>query len=200
MVARFFSKTGHIATVVLEDRRTVNADWYTTGAKHSELITLCYTKESLLIEKLQTCAEWRYPLDFYSFRLIVKTVNRFKNNLPSPAFASSFMYRRNDKLAVRFNQNIKRSRVAVAPQEEETLCLDNSSLLGNNVRFVFFLLLPENFTHLTQPHDIAFFRPSKIASRKIFFKWKAFFQLLHEIEVNSATNIKFLQSRDCAIG
>lgn len=30
MIACFVSKTGHVATVALEDRRTVNADWYTT--------------------------------------------------------------------------------------------------------------------------------------------------------------------------
>lgn len=30
MVASFFSCTGHVATVPLEDRRTVNADWYTS--------------------------------------------------------------------------------------------------------------------------------------------------------------------------
>lgn len=30
MVASFVSKSGHVATIVLEDRRTVNADWYTT--------------------------------------------------------------------------------------------------------------------------------------------------------------------------
>lgn len=30
MVACFFRKTGHIATVPLEDRRTVNSEWYTT--------------------------------------------------------------------------------------------------------------------------------------------------------------------------
>lgn len=28
MVASFFSKTGHVATIQLDDRRTVNADWY----------------------------------------------------------------------------------------------------------------------------------------------------------------------------
>ena len=28
MVASFFAKTGHVATVPLDDRRTVNADWY----------------------------------------------------------------------------------------------------------------------------------------------------------------------------
>lgn len=30
MIAAFFGVTGHVATVALEDRRTVNADWYTT--------------------------------------------------------------------------------------------------------------------------------------------------------------------------
>ncbi|CAH2097221.1 unnamed protein product [Euphydryas editha] len=30
MIASFFNKTGHVATVALENRRTVNSDWYTT--------------------------------------------------------------------------------------------------------------------------------------------------------------------------
>lgn len=30
MVATFVAKSGHVATIVLEDRKTVNADWYTT--------------------------------------------------------------------------------------------------------------------------------------------------------------------------
>ena len=30
MVACFFGKTGHVATVSLEQRRTVNSEWYTT--------------------------------------------------------------------------------------------------------------------------------------------------------------------------
>jgi len=30
MVASFFGRTGHVATIPLEDRRTVNAEWYTT--------------------------------------------------------------------------------------------------------------------------------------------------------------------------
>lgn len=30
MIACFFGCTGHVATIPLEDRRTVNADWYTT--------------------------------------------------------------------------------------------------------------------------------------------------------------------------
>ncbi|XP_011063839.1 PREDICTED: uncharacterized protein LOC105151695 isoform X2 [Acromyrmex echinatior] len=30
MIACFFSYTGHVTTVALEDRRIVNTDWYTT--------------------------------------------------------------------------------------------------------------------------------------------------------------------------
>ncbi|XP_031622994.1 histone-lysine N-methyltransferase SETMAR-like [Contarinia nasturtii] len=30
MIASFFSVTGHVATVCLEDQRSVNAEWYTT--------------------------------------------------------------------------------------------------------------------------------------------------------------------------
>lgn len=38
-----------------------------------------------------------------------------------------------------------------------------------NITFVF---LPANSTHLTQPLDVAFFRPMKIAWRNILLKWK----------------------------
>jgi len=38
-----------------------------------------------------------------------------------------------------------------------------------NIAFVF---LPPNSTHLTQPLDVSFFRPLKIAWRKIFSTWK----------------------------
>ncbi|KAJ0172922.1 hypothetical protein K1T71_011098 [Dendrolimus kikuchii] len=38
-----------------------------------------------------------------------------------------------------------------------------------NISFVF---LPANSTHLTQPLDVAFFRPMKIAWRNILLKWK----------------------------
>ncbi|KAJ8968606.1 hypothetical protein NQ317_015892 [Molorchus minor] len=47
--------------------------------------------------------------------------------------------------------------------EVVSLCNDN------NIRFVF---LPGNSTHLTQPLDIAFFRPLKAAWRKILLEWK----------------------------
>ena len=35
-----------------------------------------------------------------------------------------------------------------------------------------FVYLPPNSTHLTQPLDVAFFRPMKIARRKVLLEWK----------------------------
>ncbi|KAK9745676.1 DDE superfamily endonuclease [Popillia japonica] len=73
-----------------------------------------------------------------------------------------------------------------------------------NISFVF---LPSNSTHLTQPLDIAFFRPLKIGWRQILLKWKKgpgmkepslpksvfprlLATLLNKIEANAADNIK----------
>ena len=41
---------------------------------------------------------------------------------------------------------------------------------ANDIRFIF---LPPNSTHLTQPLDVAFFRPLKIAWRKTLSEWKS---------------------------
>ncbi|KAJ8911571.1 hypothetical protein NQ315_008914 [Exocentrus adspersus] len=74
----------------------------------------------------------------------------------------------------------------------------------NNIRFVF---LPGNSTHLTQPLDIAFFRPLKAAWRKVLLEWKRgpgmkepsvpksvfprlFARLINEIDENSSKNIQ----------
>ena len=37
---------------------------------------------------------------------------------------------------------------------------------------ILFVCLPPNSTHLTQPLDVAIFRPIKIARRKVFLEWK----------------------------
>lgn len=84
---------------------------------------LSQNEESLLVEKLQVCAEWGYPLDLYGLRLIIKgyldrqgrTVSKFKDNLPGKEFATGFMRRHKENLAVRLCQNIKRSRARVSP-------------------------------------------------------------------------------------
>ncbi|CAG4978049.1 unnamed protein product [Parnassius apollo] len=43
------------------------------------------------------------------------TEKRFKNNLPGPDFARSFLKRHSDKISQRVSQNIKRNRAAVSP-------------------------------------------------------------------------------------
>jgi len=45
-----------------------------------------------------------------------------------------------------------------------------SQCQANDIRFVF---LPPNSTHITQPLDVAFFRPVKMAWRKILCEWKS---------------------------
>lgn len=38
---------------------------------------------------------------------------------------------------------------------------------------IYFVCLPPNSTHLTQPLDVAFFYPMKVAWRKILSEWKS---------------------------
>lgn len=80
--------------------------------------------ENMLIDKINICAEWGYPLDELDLRLLVKsyldilgkTVRVFKDNLPGRDFASGFLLRHKDKISKRLCQNIKRSRAAVSPE------------------------------------------------------------------------------------
>lgn len=75
---------------------------------------------------------------------------------------------------------------------------------SHDIEFVF---LPANSTHLTQPLDVAFFRPMKIAWRQILQKWKKtdgrslssvpkgcfprlLKTLMDEIKINSENNIR----------
>ena len=46
MIACFFSYTGHVATVALEDRRTVNTDWYTIICLPKVINELCRTNRN----------------------------------------------------------------------------------------------------------------------------------------------------------
>lgn len=79
-----------------------------------------------------------------------------------------------------------------------------SSCLEHNISFIF---LPSNSTHMTQPLDVAFFRPLKAAWRKILENWRMgagrkaagipkdrfphLLKVLHDsIEVNKEANIK----------
>ncbi|CAH2016663.1 unnamed protein product [Acanthoscelides obtectus] len=54
----------------------------------------------------------------------------------------------------------------------------------NNIRFV---CLPSHSTHLTQPLDVAFFHPMKVAWRKILTEWKASVQGSRETVVQKSS-------------
>lgn len=65
---------------------------------------------------------------------------------------------------------VKRKKCLIGDNLSSHLSLDVIKLCHEeNITFVF---LPANSTHLTQPLDVAFFRPMKIAWRNILLKWK----------------------------
>lgn len=78
--------------------------------------------EEYIIQYINVCAEWEYPLDSPDLRYIIKmyldkiviTHKRFKDNLPSPDYIQSFLNRHKDKISQRRCQNIKRSQAAVS--------------------------------------------------------------------------------------
>lgn len=79
--------------------------------------------ELQIIENINKCAEWGYPMDTLDLRFIVKmfldklgvTNKRFKNNFPGVDFVQSFLKRHKDKISQRICENIKRVRAAVSP-------------------------------------------------------------------------------------
>ncbi|KAL0861602.1 hypothetical protein ABMA27_009101 [Loxostege sticticalis] len=85
---------------------------------------LSFETENYIIEYINVCAEWGYPMDSLDLRYIIKmyldklevTNKRFKNNMPGPDFVQCFLNRHKDKISQRICQNIKRSRAAVSPE------------------------------------------------------------------------------------
>lgn len=79
-------------------------------------------EERTLINRLQICGDWGYPVDMITLRLLIKefldrqgkSVKRFKENLPGRDFVYSFLNRHRKDLPARMCQNIKRSRAAVS--------------------------------------------------------------------------------------
>lgn len=79
--------------------------------------------EEYIVENLNICADWGYPLDTTDLRYIVKmyldtaqiSIKKFKNNFPGPDFVEGFLKRNHGKISTRICQNIKRSRAAVSP-------------------------------------------------------------------------------------
>lgn len=83
---------------------------------------LSQKEEDYLVENINICSEWGYPLEPIDLRLIIKgyldklgiVVKKFKNNMPGADYVKSFLRRHDKKISLRFDQNIKRSRAAVS--------------------------------------------------------------------------------------
>lgn len=81
-------------------------------------------EEAVLVDRLQVCSDWGYPIDSLTLRLLVKDfldrqgkkVSKFKNNTPGPDFVVSFLTRYKHFLSNRMCQNIKRSRAQISPE------------------------------------------------------------------------------------
>ncbi|XP_028042420.1 uncharacterized protein LOC114252110 [Bombyx mandarina] len=80
--------------------------------------------EEYLIQYINICSEWGYPLETIDFRLLIKgylenlglEIKRFKNNMPGPDYIKSFLKRHKLTITSRLSKNIKRSRAAVSPE------------------------------------------------------------------------------------
>lgn len=82
-------------------------------------------EEAVLVDQLEICSDWGYPVDSLpTLRLIIKDsfekqgkqVHKFKNNMPGPDFVESFLKHHKEVLSSRMCQNIKRSWTAVSPE------------------------------------------------------------------------------------
>lgn len=79
--------------------------------------------ERHIVNYLNICSNWGYPLDTYDLRIVIKfyldnlgiTHKRFKNNMPGPDFATRFLKRYQNSISLRICQNIKKSRAQVSP-------------------------------------------------------------------------------------
>lgn len=108
-------------------------------------------------------------------------------------------------IAIPYLQKLDGEKVLIGDNLSSHLSEEVISLcVQHNIRFIF---LPGNSTHLTQPLDIAFFRPLKVAWRKILRDWKQgpgmkepsvpksifprlLTKLIKEIEPNAANNVR----------
>lgn len=81
-------------------------------------------EEKTLVSRLIICADWGYPIDSWTLRLLIKesldrqgrTIKKFKENLPGRDFVYSFLNRHKAELSQRLCQNIKRVRASVSPE------------------------------------------------------------------------------------
>lgn len=81
-------------------------------------------EEKTLASRLIICADWGYPIDPWTLRILVKesldrqgrTIKKFKDNFPGRDFVYSFLNRHKADLSQRLCQNIKRVRAGVSPE------------------------------------------------------------------------------------
>lgn len=91
---------------------------------HGGQRSLSEETEEYIIQYINICSEWGYPLDTYDLRVIIKgyldrfrvEIKKINNNLPGVDFVESFLMRHSHKISKRISQNIKRSRAAVSPE------------------------------------------------------------------------------------
>lgn len=110
-----------------------------------------------------------------------------------------------EKLVIPYCKKLLGRKILIGDNLSSHLSVQSIKLCAeNNIEFVF---LPRNSTHLTQPLDIAFFRPLKTAWRQILVDWKKgvgrndcsvrkdmfpslLKKLMVAIDFNSANNVK----------
>lgn len=75
-----------------------------------------------------------------------------------------------ESVAIPFFKDLEGTKYLIGDNLASHLSLDLIKLCNEkNIKFIF---LPSNSTHLTQPLDVAFFRPMKMTWRKILEEWK----------------------------
>lgn len=82
---------------------------------------LSTVEESVLVEVLEVCAKWGFPLSMFEIRLTVKgyldqcsrKIPQFKNNTPGEDWGWAFMSRHRE-LRQKFAENVKRCRSDVS--------------------------------------------------------------------------------------
>ncbi|CAG4979283.1 unnamed protein product [Parnassius apollo] len=89
---------------------------------HGRPTALTKDEELYLVEHLNICGDWGYPLDTTDLRYIIKMYldsmnirhKIFKNNMPGIDYVNAFMKRHANKLWKRICRNIKRDSAAVS--------------------------------------------------------------------------------------
>ncbi|XP_073954289.1 uncharacterized protein [Choristoneura fumiferana] len=95
---------------------------------HGRPTALSEEEELYIVENLNVCGDWGYPLDTTDLRHIIKMYldslnikhKLFKNNFPGKDYANAFLKRHADKISQRICQNIKRSRAAISSDKIKT--------------------------------------------------------------------------------